>query len=105
MQLIDPGGQKRSAEYQEFKELCVKGFLAARCVAEDVMVVAALMAESGLPCYSRGKPLENLRARFLLDASPQAAAEFMRGAVDSAYKRWTTGFYDYIQILQNDIPF
>lgn len=105
VQLIDPGGHKRSAEYQEFKELCVKGFMAARAVAEDIMVVAALMAESGLPCYGRGRPLEHLRERFMLRATPQEAAAFMRTAVDAAYNRWTTGFYDYIQILQNDIPF
>jgi phosphatidylinositol 4-kinase A len=104
-QLIDPGGQRASTQYVEFKELCVKGFLAARAVAEEIIAIAALMAQSGLPCYSRGKPLENLRGRFMLGKTPEEAAAFMRGAVDMAHTRWRTSFYDYIQVLQNDIPF
>ena len=104
-QLIDPGGHRASAQYVEFKELCVKGFLAARTVAQDIMAVAALMAQSGLPCYGRGKPLENLRSRFMLEMTTPEAAAFMRDAVDVAHTRWRTSFYDYIQILQNDIPF
>jgi phosphatidylinositol 4-kinase len=34
---------------------------------------------------------------------PQAAA-FMKSQIDDAYDKWTTGFYDYIQSLQNKIP-
>jgi phosphatidylinositol 4-kinase A len=104
-QIIDPGCQRKSLMYSEFKELCVKGFLAARTVGSDILSVATLMAQSGLPCYGRGKPVENLRARLMLDRSPEEAAAFMRAAVDTAHMRWRTAFYDYIQVLQNDIPF
>ena len=98
VQLIDPGANQTSQQYRYFKELCVRGFLAARTVAKDVLAVATLMADSGLPCFGRGKALENLEARFLLEKSPAEAAAFMRGAVDAAYNSFTTGFYDYIQV-------
>ena len=29
----------------------------------------------------------------------------MRAAIADAYDKWTTGFYDYIQSLQNKIPY
>lgn len=32
------------------------------------------------------------------------AAAFMKQQIDDAYDKWTTGFYDYIQSLQNKIP-
>lgn len=32
------------------------------------------------------------------------AAAYMRGLIGDAYDKWTTGFYDYIQYLQNRIP-
>jgi Phosphatidylinositol 3- and 4-kinase len=98
VQLLDPGAQQQSTQYKQFKELCVRGFLAARTAAKDVMAVATLMADSGLPCFGRGKPLENLEARFMLDKSPAEAAAFMRSAVDGAHNSFTTGFYDYIQV-------
>jgi phosphatidylinositol 4-kinase A len=105
VQLIDPGGQKRSTQYQRFKELCVRGFLVARTVASDILAVAALMADSGLPCYSRGRPVHHMRERFLLEKEPAEAAAFMRRAVDEAHNSFTTGFYDYIQVLQQGIPY
>lgn len=33
------------------------------------------------------------------------AAAFMRSQIADAYDKWTTGFYDYIQALQNKIPY
>lgn len=39
----------------------------ARGVADGIMATVELMAASGLPCFGRGKPVENLRARFRLD--------------------------------------
>jgi len=77
----------------------------ARTVAEPIIAIVALMADSGLPCFSRGAPVANLRKRFHLEMSDAAAATFMRGLIADAYDKWTTGFYDYIQSLQNRIPY
>jgi phosphatidylinositol 4-kinase len=41
--------------------------LQARTVAEPIIATVSLMAESGLPCFSRGAPVANLRNRFHLE--------------------------------------
>jgi hypothetical protein len=41
--------------------------LQARTVAEPIIATVSLMAESGLPCFSRGAPIANLRNRFHLE--------------------------------------
>ncbi|GFH23074.1 uncharacterized protein HaLaN_20628 [Haematococcus lacustris] len=104
-QLLDPGGARTSAVWAQFEELCVRAYLAARTVAEPIVATVALMASSGLPCYSRGHPVENLRKRFHLEMTDRQAAVFMRATIADAYQKWTTGFYDYIQALQNRIPY
>ncbi|KXZ46150.1 hypothetical protein GPECTOR_46g219 [Gonium pectorale] len=104
-QLLDPGGCRNSGAFRLFEELCVRGYLAARTVAEPIIATVALMERSGLPCFGYGKPLPNLRKRFHLEMSDAAAAAFMRAAIADAYQKWTTGFYDYIQALQNRIPY
>ncbi|KAF5834125.1 kinase-like domain-containing protein [Dunaliella salina] len=104
-QLLDPGANRSSATWTEFEELVVRGYLAARTVAEPIIATVALMAQSGLPCYSRGAPVDNLRRRFHLEMSEKQAAAFMRQVINDAYAKWTTGFYDYIQALQNRIPY
>lgn len=77
----------------------------ARTVAEPIIATVALMANSGLPCFGRGAPVANLRQRFRLDLNDAQAAAFMRQTIADAYDKWTTGFYDYIQSLQNKIPY
>jgi hypothetical protein len=59
----------------------------ARGVAGGIIATVALMAESGLPCYGRGAPVDNLRARFRLDLSDAQAAAFMRATIDDAYDK------------------
>ncbi|KAK9821480.1 hypothetical protein WJX74_000721 [Apatococcus lobatus] len=103
-QILDPGARKSSATFQEFQELCIRGFLVARGVAEGVIAAVSLMKDSGLPCFGRGRPVENLRKRFHLEMNDAQAAAFMRATIADAYDKWTTGFYDYIQYLQNRIP-
>ncbi|KAK9849792.1 hypothetical protein WJX84_000135 [Apatococcus fuscideae] len=103
-QILDPGARRSSATFQEFQELCIRGFLVARGVAEGIIAAVALMKDSGLPCFGRGRPVENLRRRFRLDLNDAQAAAFMRATIADAYDKWTTGFYDYIQYLQNRIP-
>lgn len=46
-----------------------------------------LMASSGLPCYGRGAPVENLRKRFHLEMSDAQAAAFMRATIADAYDK------------------
>lgn len=104
-QLLDPGARRASSYFHMFEELCVRGYLVARTVAEPIIATVALMADSGLPCFGRGAPVANLRHRFRLDLSERQAAQFMRDMIAEAYDRWSTGFYDYIQALQNRIPY
>lgn len=103
-QLLDPSGQRDSSQFHLFEELCVRGFLAARSVAEGIMATVALMQESRLPCFGRGAPIPNLRKRFHLDMTEAKAAAFMRSTILDAYDKWTTGVYDFIQYMQNAIP-
>ena len=56
-------------------------------MAGGIIATVALMAESGLPCYGRGAPVANLRARFRLDLSDAQAAQFMRATIDDAYDK------------------
>ena len=57
----------------------------ARTVAEGIIASVALMEQSGLPCYGRGKPMANLRKRFCLDLNEAQAAAFMLGKINGAY--------------------
>ncbi len=56
-------------------------------MAEGIIATVALMAESGLPCYGRGRPVENLRKRFHLEMSDSQAAAFMRATIRDAYDK------------------
>eukprot|EP00891_Asterochloris_glomerata_P007299 jgi/Astpho2/7299/e_gw1.00113.17.1_t len=103
-QLLDPGGRRTSPQFHLFQDLCVRGFLAARGVAEGIVASVSLMQDSGLPCFGRGRPIPNLRQRFHLEMSEREAAAFFRRTILDAYDKWTTGFYDFIQYLQNAIP-
>ena len=51
------------------------------------MATVSLMSKSGLPCFGRGHPLENLRKRFHLEMSDSQAAAFMRSTVHDAYDK------------------
>ena len=77
----------------------------ARTIAEPIIATVSLMAESGLPCFGRGAPVENLRRRFHLEMNEGQAAEFMRGTIEDAYQKWTTAGYDALQYAQNKIPY
>lgn len=102
-ELLDPGRTHKSPSYIRFQELCVKAYLVARSCAESIIASVAMMEPSELPCF-RQDSLPNLRDRFKLALNNAEAAQHMRSLIDHAYDRWTTGFYDYVQYLQNSIP-
>lgn len=103
-ELLDPGNTRKSVHFIKFQELCVKGYLASRTVAESIIATVEMMLPSKLPCFSRGDPVQALKDRFHLDMSEQEAAKFMESLIHDAYDKWTTGVYDLIQYYQNSIP-
>jgi hypothetical protein len=96
--MAEPGLPRPSPHAPLLPRLPTLPPLQARTVAEPIIATVALMAESGLPCFSRGAPVANLRGRFHLEMSDAQAAAWMRAQVQDAYDKWTTGFYDYIQV-------
>ncbi|KAL0386974.1 UNVERIFIED_CONTAM: Phosphatidylinositol 4-kinase alpha 1 [Sesamum radiatum] len=63
-QLLDPSGVMKSETWFQFLSLCVKGYLAARRNMNGILSTVLMMLDSGLPCFSRGDPIGNLRKRF-----------------------------------------
>ncbi|KAI3446087.1 hypothetical protein Pfo_002752 [Paulownia fortunei] len=102
-QLLDPSGVMKSDTWYQFVRLCVKGFLAARRYMDGIINTVLLMMDSGLPCFSRGDPIGNLRKRFHPEMSDREAANFMIRTCTDAYNKWTTAGYDLIQYLQQGI--
>lgn len=102
-QLIDPSGHMRSESWDQFVSLCVKGYLAARNHMDGIVNTVLLMVDSGLPCFSRGDPIGNLRKRFHPEMSEREAANFMMKTCADAYNKWSTAGYDTIQYLQQGI--
>lgn len=70
---------------------------------EGIISTVEMMVESGLPCFSRGNPIEKLRKRFHPEMSEREAAHFMINVCTDAYNKWTTFGYDLIQYLQQGI--
>ncbi|KAG2304894.1 hypothetical protein Bca52824_033545 [Brassica carinata] len=102
-QLLDPSGDMKSETWHQFVSLCVQGYLAARRYMEGIINTVEMMVESGLPCFSRGDPIEKLRKRFHPEMSEREAAQFMIHVCTDAYNKWTTFGYDLIQYLQQGI--
>ncbi|KAM1348848.1 hypothetical protein PS2_003025 [Malus domestica] len=102
-QLLDPSGVMKSDTWNQFVSLCVKGYLAARRYMDGIINTVSLMLDSGLPCFSRGDPIGNLRKRFHPEMSEREAANFMIHVCTDAYNKWTTAGYDLIQYLQQGI--
>ncbi|XP_042500732.1 phosphatidylinositol 4-kinase alpha 1-like [Macadamia integrifolia] len=102
-QLLDPSGVMKSETWQYFVSLCVKGYLAARRHKDGIINTVLMMVDSGLPCFSRGDPIGNLRKRFHPEMSEREAANFMIKTCADAYNKWTTAGYDLIQYLQQGI--
>lgn len=102
-QLLDPSGAMKSETWNRFVRLCVKGYLAARQHMDGIINTVLLMVDSGLPCFSRGDPIGNLRKRFHPEMTEREAANFMIKTCEDAYNKWTTTGYDLIQYLQQGI--
>ncbi|KAI3901545.1 hypothetical protein MKW92_021504 [Papaver armeniacum] len=102
-QLLDPSGVMKSETWNRFLSLCVKGYLAARRHMDGIINTVLMMLDSGLPCFSRGDPIGNLRKRFHPEMTEREAANFMIRTCVDAYNKWSTAGYDLIQYLQQGV--
>jgi hypothetical protein len=80
------GGDVTSPTYQRFVDLIVKGYLACRPFANEIIEMVGLMAESGLPCFKGDITVRKLRERFMLDKSERGAAEFIMGKIRDSHE-------------------
>ena len=98
------GGSKDAEPFRLFIDLTVQGFLVAREIMINIILIVSSMIDSGLPCFlHKDNNLDLLRERFFPDCSDGEAAEKMRKLIDDAANKWTTVAYDGIQKLQNNI--
>ncbi|KAK4952033.1 Phosphatidylinositol 4-kinase stt4 [Elasticomyces elasticus] len=97
-------GGTQSQSFRAFEELCVKAFLASRQYVEQLAHVILTMLDSGLPCF-KPTTLQHFKERFVLDKSEREAADYVRKLVHWSERSYSTGVYDYFQLLTNGIPY
>ena len=100
-----PEASKQSQYYHRFEELCVKGYLACRPYAEEIIRCVLPMLDSGLPCFKGMTTIRNLRDRFVLDKSEREASDYMLGLIRASHENMRTVLYDQFQYATNGIPY
>jgi len=94
-------GGIRSATFSKFRELVIKGFLAARKHADKILMLAELTFEGAgrdMPCFGAGRDaLEALRSRFQLKLTRWQCARFVNDMINKSLDHWTTTCYDKYQ--------
>ncbi|GLB34718.1 putative PI3 PI4-kinase family protein [Lyophyllum shimeji] len=98
-------GGRYSQGYQLFQILTVKGFLAIRPHAEQLISTVQLMLDTGLPSFKGEPTIRRLRDRFALGLNERQAAEYMMGVIRNAHENVRSTAYDEFQRLQNGIPY
>jgi len=94
-----------SQPYEWFCELVIRGYLAIRPYATQIIEMVTLMQESGLPCFRGEVTLKKLKQRFQLELSEQQAAEFMSERIKESRQNILSVGYDLFQQIQNEIPY
>jgi len=98
------GGSTQSQSFRAFEELCVKVFLASRQYVEQLSHIILTMLDSGLPCF-KPATIQHFKERFVLEKSDREAADFVKKLVHLSERSYSTGVYDYFQLLTNGIPY
>ncbi|KAI7278455.1 phosphatidylinositol 3 [Hortaea werneckii] len=98
------GGSTQSQPFRAFEELCIKAFLASRQHVEQLSHIVLTMLDSGLPCF-KPTTIQHFKERFVLQKSDREAADFVRKLVHLSERSYSTGVYDYFQLLTNGIPY
>eukprot|EP00794_Sanderia_malayensis_P007730 gene7730-8569_t len=97
------GSEMDSCTFRWFMELCVRAYLAVRPYMEEIVSLVAIMLDTGLPCF-RGETLKRLRLRFAPHLTEREAANNMLKIIENSHMSRRAQIYDYIQLVQNQIP-
>jgi len=97
------GSDVDSYTFRWFIELCVRAYLAVRNYTEEFTSLVSLMLDTGLPCF-RGETLKRLRMRFAPQLTEREAANNMLKIIENSHMSKRAQIYDYIQLVQNQIP-
>ena len=98
------GGKSDAPAFQWFQHLCVQAYLAVRPYREVVITLVSLMLDTGLPCF-RGQTVKQLTDRFQPNYSEKDASAYILQIVRDSTLNIRTRTYDYIQYIQNQIPY
>ena len=90
-------GGRDSQGYHLFTQLCVKGFLALRPYADQLINTVQLMLDTSLPSFKGEPTMRRLRERFALGLSERQAAEWMIAIVRNAHENVRSTAYDEFQ--------
>ena len=93
-----------SDAFNYFKVLCIQGFLAVRKHADRVLLLAEMMAGSGVPCLKAGpRVLTAMRRRFHLSSTEEQCVELVLTLIGDSLDAWCMRQYDTYQRLANGI--
>ncbi len=103
-EMVELMGGICSEIYHKYCNLTVQCFLAAREIMLSILSTVVAYADSDLPCFQyKENVLRNLKSRFVPELTDVDAAFHMKKLIDRARENWTTGAYDGVQKLQNNI--
>lgn len=103
---VDILGGQRSKFFNQFKTLMIKGFLALREHAEEIISFVEMSMVSGidLPCFrGRDRVLSELRDRFKLDMTEAQCKAHISRLIEEACDCWRTRWYDKFQKYSADV--
>jgi len=104
-EMITLMGGRDSQGYALYQRLTVKGFLAIRPYADQIVEAVKLMLGTGFPSFKGEPTIKRLRERFGLELSERLAADFMAGVIRNAQENMRSTVYDEFQRIQNGIPY
>lgn len=103
-EFVNVMGGIKCEPYVYFKELMLRGFLAARKHMDKlVQLVEILHTGSQLACFSGGSTVQTMRDRFKMGQTDIQVKEYIQSMVDGSITSWTTKLYDSYQYYTSGI--
>jgi phosphatidylinositol 4-kinase len=98
-------GGRDSQGYAIFQRLTVKGFLAIRPYADQIVETVKLMLGTEFPSFKGEPTIKRLRDRFVLELNERGAADYMVGVIKNAHENVRSTVYDEFQRVRISIHF